>query len=236
MSDSGANVVLSCQNLSKFYVQGKRRIDVICGVNLELRAAERVAILGRSGSGKSTLLHLLAGLDTPDEGVVEVGGVPMSAADNNARAAIRCADMGFVYQNHHLLPEFTALENIAMPLRIAGNTKHQAEAAAVELLADIGLADRATHLPSELSGGERQRVAVARALAGRPKVVLADEPTGNLDEENAVQVMNLLSALSESHATAFLVVTHDTSMLGNFDRILKLESGTISAQEANSSV
>ncbi|NOX49670.1 MAG: ABC transporter ATP-binding protein [Gammaproteobacteria bacterium] len=236
MSDRGGNVVLSCQNLSKFYVQGKRRIDVICGVNLELRAAERVAILGRSGSGKSTLLHLLAGLDTPDEGSVEVGGVEMSAADNNARAAIRCTDMGFVYQNHHLLPEFTALENIAMPLRIAGNRKHQAEAAAVELLADVGLADRATHLPSELSGGERQRVAVARALAGRPKVVLADEPTGNLDEENAVHVMNLLRALSESHATAFLVVTHDTSMLGIFDRVLKLESGTISAQEANLSV
>jgi lipoprotein-releasing system ATP-binding protein len=220
--------VLVARGVGKTFHQGEVAIDVLHDVDLVLAPGERVAIVGRSGSGKSTLLHILAGLDSADTGAVFVGDVSMTDADANARARLRGAHMGFVYQNHHLLPEFTALENVAMPIRINGGSRSQAEQEAAELLAAVGLADRVQHLPSALSGGERQRVAVARALAGHPEVVLADEPTGNLDSENAQQVMNLVGALSKDRNTAFLVVTHDISMLGAFDRVLQLIDGRLS--------
>jgi lipoprotein-releasing system ATP-binding protein len=220
--------VLRAVGVGKSFHQGEVAIEVLHSVDLTLAPGERVAIVGRSGSGKSTLLHILAGLDSPDNGEVIVGDTNMTNADANARAQLRGAHMGFVYQNHHLLPEFTALENVAMPSRINGASRRDAEREAMELLNAVGLAERVQHLPSALSGGERQRVAVARALAGQPKVVLADEPTGNLDRENAQQVMNLVSSLSEKRDTAFLVVTHDVSMLGSFDRVLNLIDGHLS--------
>ena len=220
--------VLRAQGITRTYHQGDTVIEVLHGVDLELAVGERVAIVGRSGSGKSTLLHVLAGLDTADSGVVYVAGTNMTEASANAKAQLRGAQMGFVYQNHHLLPEFSALENVAMPVRINGAARHDAEQQAEELLRDVSLADRMEHLPSALSGGERQRVAVARALAGNPRVVLADEPTGNLDRENAQQVMALMNSLSVERGIAFLVVTHDVSMLEAFDRVLQLIDGRLS--------
>lgn len=226
---SAAQPAVQAEHLRKTFHQGDTVINVITDLDLTLRAGERVAIVGRSGSGKSTLLHILAGLDSADSGRVLICGKDLSAADANARAALRGEHMGFVYQNHHLLPEFTALENVAMPIRIAGSSRDAAERDAAVLLSEVGLQNRSQHLPSELSGGERQRVAVARALAGQPSVVLADEPTGNLDTENARHVMALLARLSAEHNTAFLVVTHDVSMLEEFDRVLTLVDGTLSA-------
>ena len=207
------DIVLRAEKISKTFQQGDREIEVLADLELTLKAAEKLAIVGRSGSGKSTLLHVLAGLDTPLSGAVQIGQQDMLGANPNERAKIRREQMGFVYQNHHLLGEFDAKENIAMPLRIRGVAQQEAEAEALGLLEEIGLADRADHAPHQLSGGERQRVAVARAVAGAPRVVLADEPTGNLDEENAADLMNLLGKLSASRSTAFVVVTHDTSML-----------------------
>ena len=220
-------VVLQAENLVKQYRQGESTIHVLQGLNLTLVAGERVAVVGRSGSGKSTLLHVLAGLDSVDSGSVEVRGENITAADANKKAALRGAHMGFVYQNHHLLPEFSAVENVAMPIRIAGGSRSAATAQASDLLSAVGLAERLQHLPSELSGGERQRVAVARALAGQPAVVLADEPTGNLDSETAADVMALMDKLCRQSGTAFLVVTHDISMLGEFDRVLQLIDGKL---------
>ncbi len=221
---------LTADNLVKRYHQGNQVIDVLRGASLEVAVGERVAVIGRSGSGKSTLLHVLAGLDDVDSGRVCIAGEDITAADVNGRAQIRAQHMGFVYQNHHLLPEFTAVENVAMPLRIAGMSAVRAIAQAEELLAEVGLSERTSHVPRTLSGGERQRVAVARALAGQPAVVLADEPTGNLDRENAEQVIELVAALSRSHRTAFVVVTHDPSMLTYFDRVLALEDGCLQAR------
>ena len=218
---------LSARGLTKTFRQGESDIEVLRGVDLEVQPGERVAIVGRSGSGKSTLLHVLAGLDSTDSGSVLIEGTDMTAADANGRAELRGSLMGFVYQNHHLLPEFTALENVAMPMRIAGADRKQAELEAAHLLREVGLGERLTHLPNALSGGERQRVAVARALAGHPSVVLADEPTGNLDSENAQLVMQLLATLSQAQQVAFVVVTHDVSMLGEFDRVLALHDGAL---------
>ncbi len=219
---------LQASALTKTFGNGDSAVAVLSKVDLTLRAGEKLAIVGRSGSGKSTLLHLLAGLDTPDSGSIVVDGVDLAEASNDERARVRCRAMGFVYQNHHLLPEFNALENVAMPLRIGGRTMSAAADAARELLAAVGLEHRLTHLPSALSGGERQRVAVARAIAGDPQVVLADEPTGNLDVQNAGDTMALLHSLSAAHGTAFIVVTHDQSMLAEFDRVLILENGALS--------
>ncbi len=226
-SSAGRAPVLEARGIVKAFHQGDKSISVLRDVNLELEEAERVAVVGRSGSGKSTLLHILAGLDSADGGTVRIAGVDMSGADVNERARIRGRYMGFVYQNHHLLPEFNALENVAMPLRILGTGQRAAREQAAELLADVGLAERVEHLPSALSGGERQRVAVARALAGDPRVVLADEPTGNLDQDNARAVMALIARLSKQRQTAFLIVTHDVGMLGAFDRVLTLEQGAL---------
>jgi lipoprotein-releasing system ATP-binding protein len=218
---------LEAQALSKSFSQGPSRIDVLSGVGLQVAPGERIAIVGRSGSGKSTLLHLLAGLDDPDHGTVQVGGNDLTNASPARRAALRNAHMGFVYQFHHLLPEFSACENVLMPLRLGGQTHREAERAAQEILGRVGLGARLAHRPAELSGGERQRVAVARALVGAPLVVLADEPTGNLDSENADQVFTLMCELSDERRVAFVVVTHDEGMLAKMHRTLHLANGDL---------
>jgi lipoprotein-releasing system ATP-binding protein len=190
-------------------------------------AGERVAIVGRSGSGKSSLLHVLAGLDEADAGEILMAGESMTDADNETRTALRGSSMGFVYQQHHLMPEFSALENVALPLRLNGLARKDAEQRSSALLSKVGLEARLGHLPSELSGGERQRVAVARALVHQPKLVMADEPTGNLDDASAQELMALMVELSDAHRVALLVVTHDRSMLGYFDRVLALSEGQL---------
>lgn len=225
-----SDVVLQAWGLRKSFAQGPDRIDVLRGVNLEVSAGERVAVMGRSGSGKSTLLHVLAGLDDPDSGEVLVGGESMTDAGPAARARLRNRHMGFVYQLHHLLPEFSALENAAMPLRLRGLGAGAASARAREVLEAVGLGQRLKHRPMALSGGERQRVAVARALVGSPLVVLADEPTGNLDRDNAEQVFELMCELSDSHGVGFVIVTHDEGLLGHVHRVLRLEDGVIGQQ------
>jgi len=222
-----ARPALLAEGLTKCYAQGETEIRVLIGAQLRVEPGERVAIVGRSGSGKSTLLHILAGLDSADQGAVWVGGIDLVEADSDSRAAIRGRYMGFVYQNHHLLPEFSALENVSMPLRIMGLARADAEAESRQLLNDVGLGERLQHTPGQLSGGERQRVAVARALAGAPHVVLADEPTGNLDADNADSVMQLITRLSKERGIAFVVVTHDISMLSLFDRALQLADGCL---------
>ncbi|MEM7080027.1 MAG: ABC transporter ATP-binding protein [Pseudomonadota bacterium] len=213
--------------MSKRYGEGARELRVLDDVNFYVNSGEWVAIVGRSGSGKSTLMHILAGLDSPDRGEVYVAGECMSVADQNRRAALRGEHLGFVYQNHHLLPEFSALENVAMPLRISGREVATAEDQASQLLSQVGLGERLQHLPAQLSGGERQRVAVARALAGRPAVVLADEPTGNLDAESAATVNELLLNLAREHDAAIVVVTHDETSLHLFDRVYQIRSGVL---------
>lgn len=217
--------ILSARGLTKTFVQGSGVISVLDGVDLSLQSGERVAIVGRSGSGKSTLLHLMAGLDDADQGTITVFGETMTPASSEARTALRRQFMGFVYQHHHLLPEFTALENVAMPLRLNGRSQSEARELCADLLQRVGLRERMQHLPSELSGGERQRVAVARALIHEPKLVLADEPTGNLDSTTAAELMELMVELSENREVAFLVVTHDASMLYQFNRVLTLTEG-----------
>ncbi|NCF45033.1 MAG: ATP-binding cassette domain-containing protein [Proteobacteria bacterium] len=219
--------VLTAQGVAKRFCQSEAQIAVLNGVELTLSAGERVAIVGRSGSGKSTLLHVLAGLDDADAGSVTVVGETMTPASSEVRTGLRRRHMGFVYQQHHLLSEFTALENVAMPLRLNGLSQPEAEQRSAALLTRVGLARRLHHLPSELSGGERQRVAVARALIHAPSVVLADEPTGNLDSASARELMSLMVDLSESVAVGFLVVTHDPSMLDHFDRVLTLVDGKL---------
>ena len=217
--------ILTAKSLAKAFAQGSEAITVLQDINLQVGAGERVAIVGRSGSGKSTLLHLLAGLDEADAGGVAVAGENMTPASNEARTALRRQYMGFVYQQHHLLPEFTALENVALPLRLNGASQQDAQSRGADLLERVGLGHRLSHIPSELSGGERQRVAVARALIHGPKLVLADEPTGNLDATSAAELMSLVVELSESRSVAFLVVTHDATMLHHFDRVLTLADG-----------
>ncbi len=222
-----SDVVLQAIGLRKSYTQGQSRLEVLKGVDFKVNAGERVAVVGRSGSGKSTLLHVLAGLDDADEGTVLVGEEDLSAASPAERAKIRNASMGFVYQFHHLLPEFSALENVVMPLRLGGVRVTVAEKQARELLVAVGMEQRLAHRPSALSGGERQRVAVARALIGEPLVVLADEPTGNLDWENAEQVFELMCRLNEERGVSFVIVTHDKTTLDGMHRVLELNDGAI---------
>jgi lipoprotein-releasing system ATP-binding protein len=228
-----STIILNAKGIEKRFVQGDTSIEVLGGVDLSLAAGERVAIVGRSGSGKSSLLHVLAGLDDVNQGQIFVAGEPMAAASNDARTALRRKYMGFVYQQHHLLPEFSALENVALPLRLNGLSQTIAEQQSRELLDRIGLGARLQHLPGELSGGERQRVAVARALIHQPKLVMADEPTGNLDTTSAAELMALMVELSESSGVAFLVVTHDPFMLHQFDRVLTLVDGKLQAVSAD---
>jgi len=222
-----ADPVLSCSGLSKRYQDGSRAVQVLQGVDLSLQAGERIAIIGRSGSGKSTLLNLLGGLDLPSGGEVFVSGNAMATMDERARSRWRNRHLGFVFQFHHLLPEFSALEAVAMPLRIAGESRSAAKDRAEELLAAVGLSDRMSHHPGALSGGERQRVAIARALANRPSCVLMDEPTGNLDPESAERVLALIADIDNGD-TAFVVVTHDPAIAAKMDRQLKLEAGQLS--------
>ena len=228
-----STIILNAKGIEKRFAQGEASIEVLGGVDLSLAAGERVAIVGRSGSGKSSLLHVLAGLDDVNQGQIFVAGEPMAAASNDARTALRRKYMGFVYQQHHLLPEFSALENVALPLRLNGLSQTIAEQQSRKLLDRIGLGARVQHLPGELSGGERQRVAVARALIHQPKLVMADEPTGNLDTTSAAELMALMVELSESSGVAFLVVTHDPSMLHQFDRVLTLVDGKLQAVSAD---
>jgi lipoprotein-releasing system ATP-binding protein len=223
------NAVLSCRNLSKRYDEGPESVVVLDGLELELFPGERVAIVGSSGSGKSTLLNMLGGLDTPSEGSVWLAGEQLSALSESARGLLRNRALGFVYQFHHLLAEFTALENACMPLLIGKTPIAEARQRATALLERVGLGHRLNHKPSELSGGERQRVAIARALVNRPGLVLLDEPTGNLDQHTAEGIQELMRELSRDSNTAFLVVTHDMQLARQMDRVLSLQDGKLVA-------
>ena len=225
---NNAGPVLTAEGLGRRYREGATgALTVLENLSLSVAAGERLAILGQSGSGKSTLLHLLGALDRPDAGTVRWGTVDPFALSDGDRALARNRHLGFVYQFHHLLAEFSALENVAMPLLIRGLKKDEALAEAARLLAAVGLAPRAQHRPGALSGGERQRVALARALVGKPAVLLADEPTGNLDPTTAHQMIDLMLALREEQGTALVVVTHDLSLAARLDRCLRLEGGQL---------
>ena len=222
-------ILLRAENVSKTYREAKLETQVLSGVDLTVSRGEQLAIVGSSGSGKSTLLHILGTLDKPSEGKVFLDGEDLYAMSASRQAEVRNANLGFIYQFHHLLPEFSAIENVAMPARIAGVGRQTAFGRAEALLDRVGLSHRLGHAPAELSGGERQRVAIARALINEPKLVLADEPTGNLDAKSGDAVYGLIRELAASLGTAFVVVTHDSGLAARMDRQLSMKSGKLSA-------
>lgn len=221
------DLVLRCTGLTKCFSDASFNVDVLNGVYLRLEKGEQIAIVGASGTGKSTLLHLLGGLDRPTAGMIEVDGVDLSALSDTQRGRLRNRKLGFVYQFHHLLPEFSALENTAMPLLIRRIATSEAQSRARDMLVRVGLEDRLRHKPGALSGGERQRVAVARALITKPLCVLADEPTGNLDRRNADSIYELMLDLNREFDTSFIIATHDMQLAAQVDRILRLEDGVL---------
>ncbi len=226
---SKGQAVLSCQALNKTYTEGPQDVQVLANINFEIFPGDRIAIIGSSGSGKTTLLNMLGGLDLPTSGTVKLAGKDYAQLNQKQRGQLRNQHLGFVYQFHHLLAEFTALENAAMPLLIAGKSMPEAKAQALKLLEKVNMAKRAEHKPAELSGGERQRVALARALVTNPSCVLLDEPTGNLDQETAAQVQELIKELAANSGTAFVIVTHDTELANQQNRVLRLNKGQLLA-------
>ncbi|MDD5393000.1 MAG: lipoprotein-releasing ABC transporter ATP-binding protein LolD [Thiothrix sp.] len=225
-----SNVIISCEKVGKRFQEGRLDVHVLRGVDLQVHAGEKVAILGSSGSGKSTLLHIMGGLDLPSSGHVEVLGKRMDQLSDTERGILRNESMGFIYQFHHLLPEFTALENVAMPLLIRGVKVADASQQAASILDKVGLGERLEHKPAQLSGGERQRAAIARALVTRPQAVLADEPTGNLDQNTAENVFNLMQGLNDVLKTAFVVVTHDLQLASRMDTIYRITDGVLARE------
>jgi len=222
--------IISCTDLYKSFAEGDLKVDVLLGINLEVFRGESIAIMGTSGSGKSTLLHLLGGLDLPNKGEISIVGKNTLDLNDAERGKLRNESLGFIYQFHHLLAEFTALENVAMPLLISDNYDADAAArSAKELLEKVGLGNRLEHKPGELSGGERQRAAIARALVTQPKCILADEPTGNLDEKTAGQVFNLMLELKQDVGTSFIMVTHNSSLAKKMDKTYQLHDGLLKA-------
>lgn len=226
-----SDIILSSSKLCKSYNDGVSKVDVLKGINLAIAKGDRVAIIGPSGSGKSTLLHLLGGLDKPTSGSININDVNWQKISEKQRCQLRNQRLGFVYQFHHLLPEFTALENVAMPLLLSGMTVKKAEHQAYEMLDHVGLKKRVEHKPAQLSGGERQRVAIARALVHQPHCVLADEPTGNLDQTTAGKVFDLMLDLNKKMNTALVIVTHDQQIAKRMDRILVLHEGALITEE-----
>ncbi|MGX8786893.1 lipoprotein-releasing ABC transporter ATP-binding protein LolD [Legionella pneumophila] len=225
------DIILTSQKLYKSYHDGTSTVEVLKGVDLAITKGDRIAIIGPSGSGKSTLLHLLGGLDKPTSGAITLGDVNWQKINEKQRCQLRNQQLGFVYQFHHLLPEFTALENVMMPLLLAGMAVKDAEEKAINMLEQVGLKPRLTHKPAQLSGGERQRVAIARALVHQPHCVLADEPTGNLDEATASKVFDLMLELNKKMNTALVIVTHDQRIAERMDRVLVLHEGSLYARE-----
>ncbi len=221
--------VIQCQNVGKTYDDGSLKVEVLRNIDFQVASGEGIGIIGASGSGKSTLLHILGGLDKPTSGEVKIQGQGLNSLSQVAIGRLRNRHLGFVYQFHHLLPEFSALENVMMPLLVARKSRTEAQAAAAEILEKVGLGSRKTHRPGELSGGERQRAAIARALVTKPDCLLADEPTGNLDRKNATHALEMMLELKHELGTALIVVTHDEQLAKRFDRVLTMDDGSLRA-------